>query len=46
MIKHIEIDDLIFLILIQSLFFITINTFDSDSIKFIISEILDYSSSH
>src|SRR5947207_1421140 len=42
MIKHIKIDDLIFLIFIQSLFFIIINAFNFDFIKFIISKILDY----
>ena len=42
MIKYIEIDDLISLIFIQSLFFIIINTFDSDFIKFITPKILDY----
>src|SRR5436190_6551808 len=42
MIKYIEIDDLIFLILIQSLFFVTINAFNSDFIKLITSKILNY----
>src|SRR5436190_4664119 len=41
-IKHIEIDDLISLILIQSLFFITVNALDSDFIKLTTSKILDY----
>src|SRR5436190_9279806 len=42
MIKYIKIDDLIFFIFIQSLFFIIINIFNFDSIKFIISKILNY----
>src|SRR5947207_954553 len=41
MIKHIKINDLISLIFIQSLFFITINTLDSNFIKFIISKIFN-----
>src|SRR5947207_4106408 len=41
MIKYIEIDDLISLILIQSLFFVVVNTLDFDFIKLIISKILD-----
>ena len=42
MIKCIGIDDLISLILIQSLFSIIINAFDSDFIKLNTSKILDY----
>src|SRR5947207_11659207 len=42
MIKYIKINDLISLIFIQSLFFIIINIFNFDFIKFIISKILDY----
>src|SRR5947207_11048159 len=41
MIKHIEIDDLIFFIFIQFLFFIAVNALDSDFIKLIISKILN-----
>src|SRR5436190_15596299 len=41
-IKYIKINDLISLILIQSLSFIAVNIFNSDFIKFIISKIFDY----
>src|SRR5436190_24307597 len=41
-IKYIEIKDLIFFIFIQSLFFIIINIFNFNFIKFIISKILNY----
>src|SRR5947207_7977389 len=41
-IKYIEINNLISLILIQSLFFIAVNALDSDFIKLITSKILDY----
>ena len=41
-IKYIKINDLIFLIFIQSLFFIIINILNSDFIKFIILKILNY----
>ena len=41
-IKYIEINDLIFFILIQSLFFIIVNIFNFDFIKFIISKIFNY----
>src|SRR5947207_2332281 len=42
MIKYIEINDLISLIFIQFLFFVIVNAFDFDFIKFIILKILDY----
>src|SRR5947207_1615391 len=41
MIKYIEINDLISLILIQSLFFVTVNAFDFDFIKLITPKIPD-----
>src|SRR5947207_11940895 len=42
MIKYIEIDDLISLVFIQSLFFIVVNAFNFDFIKLITSKILNY----
>src|SRR5438876_8925750 len=41
MIKYIKIDDLISLVLIQSLFFIVVNALDFDFIKLITPKILD-----